>query len=357
MYLRPVGYDPTVFICAGARTNIQEIAPVPLRIDFEDGYDGQAYYVIGLRPWDLATVAKYVEVPAYRYQRILVPLLGHVLSLGRPRLVHLAMVLASVLLVILGTVALIEWFHFRGVGWAWALIFPLFPGTLHSLMRLTPDAPAAALAVAGGYLFVRKRLGASALVLTLAVLTKETMVLVPVGLLLHAARNRDGRAAMAMAAPVLVLTAWMVVLRSLFGVFPFQGGNRDLVWPLQGLLEGIATNRSMLGDGETLYVRVGWFNLLMTAHFLVLAFLAALDAARRRASAYLPTLLMLVALTISLSGGTWNYEWSITRMVMPVALFFLVHGLERGLRPTAKAVVFLSLPLAWFMLKWMHLHL
>ena len=357
MYLRPHGYDLTTFICNGSRSSVQEIAPVTLRTDSEDGYDGQAYYVVGLDPFDRATIAKYIDVPAYRVQRILIPLLGHLLSFGRPRLVHVAMVLASVLLVLGGTAAFVEWFRFRGIGWGWALLFPLFPGTLHSLMRLSPDAPAVALALIGGYLFARGKTVGSALVLSLAVLTKETMVLVPAGLALHAAWNRDLRKAVVLAAPVVVLAAWMVALRLLFGAFPFQGGNRDLVPPLQGIVEGIAANRLLLRERDALYVRVGWCNLLMIGYFLVLAAFSLLEAARRKTSAFLPALLFVVALTASLSGGTWDYEWSITRMVLPASAFFLAHGLDSGLRPSHKAISFLSLPLAWFMLKWMHLHL
>ena len=356
MYLRPFGYDLTAFICNGTRWNVQEVAPLPLRTDWEAGYDGQAYYLIALYPWDFPTLREHIDIPSYRYQRILVPLASHFLSLGHPRAVHVVMIFVGVALVLLGTAAFMEWFRLRGVGWGWALLFPLFPGTLHSLMRLTPDAPAVALALVGGWLLARERIGWSAVLFSLAVLTKETVVLVPAGLALHAAWRRDARRATVLAAPVAVLAAWMLVLRVLFGAFPFLVGGHNMVAPATGILEGIATNLAMLDRRLSLYVLVGWFNLLMIAQFLVLAVLSVLELTRRGDYPYRPALLLLVALTACLSEGTWNFEWSITRMVLPVSAYFLVQGLEGGMRPRHKVASLLSLPLAWFMMKWMNLH-
>src|SRR3990172_591415 len=46
-----------------------------------EGYDGQFIYYIAINP-DPQQVAQYLDVPAYRYQRILLPLLARAFSLG-----------------------------------------------------------------------------------------------------------------------------------------------------------------------------------------------------------------------------------------------------------------------------------
>src|SRR5690606_33211595 len=52
----------------------------------EEGYDGQFTYWIALEPRPEA-VGPRLDVPAYRYQRILLPLVARLLALGLPGLI------------------------------------------------------------------------------------------------------------------------------------------------------------------------------------------------------------------------------------------------------------------------------
>ena len=355
MYLRPSHYDPTMFICNGARWGIQEIAPLKLWAASEVGYDGQFYYAMGLRPFDLDAIRKHVDLPGYRYQRILIPLLGHLLSFGEPKAVHVAMLLASFALVLAATWVFMEWFHWRHAGWGWALLFPLFPGTVHSLLRLTPDAPAAALALIGCYLWAREKTRSAAVALSLALLARETMILIPVGLAIHAAWRRDFRRLAPLAIPVAACAIWLLVVRHLFGGFPFRQAGGNLVSPMSGIVDGYFRNRHMIAERRSVFIKIGVFNLMVVAQFLLIASLAIGDSVRGAAGPFGPVLVLLVVLTLCLSGETWEYEWSITRVVLPVALFYLIHALENGLRPRDKIVNALTIPTVWFMLNWMNL--
>jgi hypothetical protein len=69
------GGDPLAFALLGTR--FSEGDP-----QGTEGYDGQFAYQIALRP---LSAAPYLDVPAYRYQRILYPMLARLLALGRPK--------------------------------------------------------------------------------------------------------------------------------------------------------------------------------------------------------------------------------------------------------------------------------
>src|SRR5262245_46411080 len=65
-----------------------------------EGYDGQFNYYIARDP---NTAAQYIDVPAYRFQRILLPALGVILSLGREALIPWVLLLIGIVSLAAGT--------------------------------------------------------------------------------------------------------------------------------------------------------------------------------------------------------------------------------------------------------------
>ncbi|UCC63229.1 MAG: hypothetical protein JSV36_21265 [Anaerolineae bacterium] len=122
-------WDPMVFVLLGTRFTTGD----PLG---SEGYDGQFVYQIALRPTE---AAEYLDTPAYRYQRILYPLLAHGLAAAQPALVPWALLLIN--LASAGVSArmaarLLE----RGQTSPWfALIIGLFAGQLLALRTDLPE--------------------------------------------------------------------------------------------------------------------------------------------------------------------------------------------------------------------------
>ncbi len=67
MRLQAADWDPVSLAEVGGRYS-------DLRADDEEGYDGQFVYYVALNP-DPTSVGPRLDVPAYRYQRILYPIL------------------------------------------------------------------------------------------------------------------------------------------------------------------------------------------------------------------------------------------------------------------------------------------
>ena len=76
------------------------------------GYDGQFVYYIA-RDWNPTTVSGFLDVPAYRYQRILLPALAHIFSGGNPALIPWGLAILGVISHTLGTwvvtILLVRW--------------------------------------------------------------------------------------------------------------------------------------------------------------------------------------------------------------------------------------------------------
>ena len=92
-----------------------------------NGSDGQFTFYLAVHP---ETAKSLVDVPWYRYQRILEPLVVRVLSLGKAGLMAWTMTAVSLASVLGGTWALAVWLDRHGRAPLWALAYGLWPGLI-----------------------------------------------------------------------------------------------------------------------------------------------------------------------------------------------------------------------------------
>jgi hypothetical protein len=115
-----------------------------------EGYDGQFVYYIARNP-DPQAVAAYLDVPAYRYQRILLPLLARTLALGRVELIPWLIIMIGVVSLVGGTWVVSELLAGWGVSRWYALVYGLWVGFVLAV-RLDLPEPLAYALVAGALL-------------------------------------------------------------------------------------------------------------------------------------------------------------------------------------------------------------
>jgi hypothetical protein len=165
--LEAEGWDLMQFVLLGPRFAEGDL-------DGEWGYDGQFSYQIALDPlegW------RYTDNSAYRYQRILYPLLARWMALGRPDWIPYTLILVN-----LASIGLCAYTAGRilacyGVSAWYALPCGLYAGLLIALRLDTNEPLSYALILLGVWFYVRERSWLSAVMLMLAVFAKETALL------------------------------------------------------------------------------------------------------------------------------------------------------------------------------------
>lgn len=163
------GGDPLAFARLGTRFSVGDPSGT-------EGYDGQFVYYIAVEPAPGA-VAEHLDVPAYRYQRILMPIFGRVLGLGNPSLIAWALITLGVAAHTAGTWAVGELLEELGADRRYALVYGLWAGFLLGV-RLDVPEPLAYALVAGALLTrKRERLGLSWFLYALAAFAKEVTIL------------------------------------------------------------------------------------------------------------------------------------------------------------------------------------
>ena len=182
----------------------------------ELGYDGQFTYWIARHP-SPAAVTPWLDVPAYRYQRILLPLLGRALALGQPALIPGALLLVNIVAHLLGTRAVERCLATLGANRWYALVYGLWAGLLLSVRLNLAEPLSYALLAAAMLAHWRGRLALSALALCAAIFAKETALLFAAALLARAVFARQPRAVLAYGLALLPYGLFQWLLARWFG--------------------------------------------------------------------------------------------------------------------------------------------
>ena len=234
----------------------------------EDGYDGQMFLSLALDPFlqNPGTI-EALDNPVYRYRRILYPLLGNLLSFGNTQLIPYILVgincLAIILIVFITSLYLKK---YNGMTWQ-SLLVLCIPGVWIVLSFSTADLLSSLLFVSAIYLYRQDKPLYAAISIAAACLTRETMLLMWLAILLTSIWERkwvQGR---------YLLLAWVpAAIWNLYVLFRLhsQGasGTRDnFGYPLLGVIQKLIS----LVDGglEKNNIFEAYLFILLIAIFLV----------------------------------------------------------------------------------------
>jgi hypothetical protein len=183
-----------------------------------EGYDGQFSYYIALIP-DPHVVDVYLDVPAYRYQRILLPGLAWLLVLGQEHLVGWSLLLVNLAGYGLGLWALMAYLKDQGRSPAYALGFGLWVGFLGGVGLDLNEPLAYGLAAAAWLALSRRKILVASVLFTLAALAKETTLVFWIAALMAIwlDRSRSGGARLSIILPGVLWLTWQAYLWATFG--------------------------------------------------------------------------------------------------------------------------------------------
>ena len=208
---------------------LAEIGPKYAALDpeGEPGYDGQFSYYMA-RDLTPSAVEPYLDVPAYRYQRVLYPLLARVFAFGRME--NLGWTLLGINWIVHGLATL-------GVGWllsqqgirpGYALIYGLWVGQVASVGLDLHEPLAYGLVVCAWVMRAKRHEVLFALSLVLALFAKETTILFWAASLIPTWRDKSARKPLAilLSGGILYLI-WQLWLWRIFGS-PGLGSGGDM---------------------------------------------------------------------------------------------------------------------------------
>ncbi len=304
-----------------------ELAGVPVYlVPHHDGFDGQYYAHMALHPpWIYHDLINHYDFPAYRIRRIFLPALAWALGLGKPLwIVHIYSffnVLAWLALARLLTVWLPprNWVNFGR--WAGCL---LSAGVLESLRGSLTDLPSLLLMLAGMRLWEtqRTRPGSvlGSVLLTVGVLTRDTVALSVFGLLWPNPPTARGFARLAGLGGLIVLpTALWALYVSHYFHSSSTGVEGNFNWPFRAVC-GTAMDalehlrRGDEDNGRYLFRLITMFSLVIQIWVVLTGW--------KRGPQWLRMALPFIVLFPFLGLPVWEGPWGMWRAILPITIAF-----------------------------------
>src|SRR4051794_27499338 len=340
---------PETFVVAGDEYVKASQAPAELVVGKGSGYDGQFIYRMALDPFPDTQTGHGItfDSSAYRAQRVVTPALAWAVDHATPAGPALSLLVVNVLALLVGAYFAGRLVRRLGGHAAWGVLLVLSFATVIPLARDLTEPVAWAATLAALELWLAGRRPWAAALFTVAVLARETSLLVPAGLgiwaLIGWLRSRDRRALPAVAwllLPLVVEIGWQLYLRSVWGELPIRTGKENVGTPFVGVLR-------TLTDVDGAQAHPVW-----EAERLAVLALVIWAAVRLRRST-LPRGLRVawgLSALLALSLGGWTYDVQFLRAVNEaVGLSLLVLLVDRALmsRLIVAGAAVLSLYVGW----------
>ncbi|MFL5652753.1 MAG: AZOBR_p60025 family cell surface glycopolymer formation protein [Ktedonobacteraceae bacterium] len=197
------------------------------------GYDGQFYYRLALDPLH---ATPFLDHPAYRYQRLVYPIIVAVLSLGQANVIPYMLLVVNFIAIVLGTELLARLLITHHLSPWFSLAFGLYFGQATAFLFDTTEPLTYLFICLGLFLLARQRPTVAALCMGLAVLSRETAVLFPLGyLVLYLLQKRWQDVLRLFLLSIAPTIAWYMVIALLFKTSGLSAAPAFERIPFQGL--------------------------------------------------------------------------------------------------------------------------
>jgi hypothetical protein len=321
--LSAAGMDPAA---------LAEIGPRYAELDpqGDPGYDGQFSYFIAMDPRP-SGVEGHLDVPAYRYQRILYPLLVRMLSLGDARVIPWMLIIFNLAFHALATWALAEYFWRLKLWTGYALVYGLWVGLVASAGLDMSEPLAYGLVVLGWLAWQRGRTVLGAALIVMALFAKETTILFWAAAILAALQSRTfGKKVAVLVTGGGFFLAWQIWLAGVFGQVGIGSGGEmatGFEWiPFLGFLKIGSESLRVLA----LYAVIFIPSIILPAIWGLISPIRAMLEGWRGGEAW--ALLLSSALVVFLPFSTFREPLALVRVASGLVLGVLLYAGIRSLK-------------------------
>ena len=277
-----------VFVHPGASTDL----PVHTGTN---GYDGQFYYRLALNPLTHQATAFHITLdnPPYRQQRIGLPATAWAVREALRAPTSLALVLVNVVALVVVGWAGATWARKYGHSAWWGVALAASPALVMALARDLTEPLATAALVVGLLSWTRGRFWLASIAFTAAVLCRETVLVVLLGMgvwcLVHLLRGRDRASRrtsvaqlVALCVPAAVEVGWQLHVREVWGgKLPTLSGNGQVGFSLLKPIHSFFFSASGIGLSHQGILDAIW----LVERFLLLGLLIVVASGLLRSAA------------------------------------------------------------------------
>jgi hypothetical protein len=319
------GGDSSYFIVAGSDFVVNDQTTGSIIVRPGQGYDGQFFYRMAIAPFDFSNpkYGVHIDLPPYRFQRIMYPFTVWCISMGNINIVPVALILVNV-------------FFFMGIfyftkkiiqltgGNPESVLLPLIIcGLYMSLSRDLSEITEVFFFTGAVYFLLKNSMPAFAFFAACSLLSRETAILAILPLTIYSFKeNIKGGVKLSqigyLIMPFIVFIAWKLLLLQNFPSNDFLPATGNLGFPFVGIFRGFVANLDISSTKNQLQL-IFWICYFSWQVLLVVKVISIAIQNKPGNTHYLYRALLAIFLTwlvfaICLSDAIYSDDWSFVRV-------------------------------------------
>ena len=341
------GGDFSHFIVAGSDFFNPNSFEHDIIIKDGQGYDGQFFYRYALNPFSIEYPGVQVDLPPYRHQRIVYPLLSWLLSFNNPNLVPITLVLVNLMALFGCSVYLLKIFKAYQIQNINLLAIVLLPGIYFSISRDLSEVVELFFLLASFYYISSNKVKYFLVFSTLGLLTRETGVILYFPLAVwYAYKNLKLQTSSSILIffPIGLMFIWKLLLNE---VYPnFSVPKQNLAFPFMGIVNSISINSHPVTVKDWIESTV-WVIHLIWIFSLFIKTLSLIFIKRDWFNNPLPIMILTaVSFSTIFSSAIYIDDWAFVRILSALCLFCLLYLLKHKNLPSV--LLYSAVPIFMF---------
>lgn len=330
LYLQKHSFNASYTVTAGDFYVDRQEMPQDFVVQRQSqGYDGLFYYRLALDPFTNNKTANGIslDLPAFRQQRILYPLLAWILSLGHHNLIPQILLLINLI-----CIALISYFGAKisqsnKMPAIFGLAFVFYAGFLFTISRDLTEILEMALLMGGVLALSYKKFLLAAIFFSLAILTKESALIAPAGYLIYYFYSSKLKTAKSLHREIFILPFLTFFIFHIWIFFQWHTLDIDKTLinfdiPLAGFIYFL---------NSLLQVNSHFFQVYILELIYIVVFCSIMLYIIYKAKRITPSLFIWVLYficTLLFSKAIWIEDWAFMRVFSGFFVFGIIYLLE-----------------------------
>ena len=341
------GGDFSHFIVAGSDFFNSDSLEHPIKVIDGQGYDGQFFYRYSLNPFSIDYPGVKVDLPPYRHQRIMYPILSWLLAFGNPNLVPAALVIINLLAMVGCSFYLLRIFKNYNISSSNLIILIVLPGIYFSASRDLSEIVELFFLLSSFYYLTTNKVKYFLVFSILGLLTRETGIILYFPLIVwFSYRNIKLKTLQSLLVfiPMVILLSWKLILNNIYPNYLVP--KQNLAFPFMGVINSIQINSNPLTLKDWVEYIV-WLVHLTWTFALFAKTISIIFQKRDWLTNPLPAMILLgISFSTIFSSAIYIDDWAFVRILTALCLFCLIYIVKN--KRSFKLILYSAIPIFMF---------
>jgi len=341
------GGDFSHFIVAGSDYFNSDSFEHPIKVIDGQGYDGQFFYRYSLNPFSIDYPGVKVDLPPYRHQRIIYPILSWLLAFGNPDLVPATLVVINLLAMFGCSFYLLKIFKKYNISSSNLIILIVLPGIYFSASRDLSEIVELFFLLSSFYYLITNKVKYFLVFSILGLLTRETGIVLYFPLIVwFSYRNIKLKTFQSLLVfiPIGILLFWKLILNNIYPNYLVP--KQNLAFPFMGIIDSIQINSTPITLKDWIESIV-WFVHLTWTFTLFAKTISIIFQKRDWLTNPLPaTILLGISFSTIFSSAIYIDDWAFVRILTALCLLCLIYIVKN--EKSFKLILYSAIPIFMF---------